>query len=163
MAVGLFALFIGKLPDHRLVLLTLAFGGLGHLVYGILRRHEQTWLSRTIRRPSRPGYFGKTTCCQVRLPQTQKAVTLPWWPVCVFLYVEVRSYLIPVMQYVQDGQEELLSQTFHLNVVPVSNLDTSFSASRRGSVNGEMHKPRRVASDSTVPQTSPRSVVVLLE
>ncbi|KAG1754628.1 hypothetical protein EDB19DRAFT_1892588 [Suillus lakei] len=61
-----------------------------------------------------------------------------------------------VARYVQDGQEELLTQTFHLNIVPVSNLDTSFSASRRGSMNGEMHRPRRVASDSTVPQTSPR-------
>ncbi|KAG1756645.1 uncharacterized protein EDB91DRAFT_1041221 [Suillus paluster] len=63
-----------------------------------------------------------------------------------------------IARYVQDGQEELLTQTFHLNIVPVSNLDTSFPASRRGSMNGEMHKPRRVASDSTVPQTSPRTL-----
>ncbi|KAG0699648.1 hypothetical protein DFH29DRAFT_808728 [Suillus ampliporus] len=54
-----------------------------------------------------------------------------------------------VARYVQDGQEELLTQTFHLNIVPVSNLDTSFSASRRGSMNGEMHKPRRMTNDST--------------
>ncbi|KAG2041624.1 hypothetical protein BDR03DRAFT_945266 [Suillus americanus] len=64
--------------------------------------------------------------------------------------------VVACVRYVQDGQEELLTQTFHLNIVPVSNLDTSFSASRRGSMNGEMHKPRRVATDSTVPQASPR-------
>ena len=80
-----------------------------------------------------------------------------------FLCVNLHSYLIPTMQYVQDGQEELLTQTFYLNIVPVSNLDTSFSASRRGSMNEEMHKPRRMASDSTVPQTSPRSVAVLFQ
>ncbi|KAH7929714.1 hypothetical protein BV22DRAFT_1056231 [Leucogyrophana mollusca] len=62
-------------------------------------------------------------------------------------------------RYVQDGQEETLSQTFHLNIAPVSTLDTSFSASRRGSMNGDVHKPRRVASDSTVPQAaSPRTL-----
>lgn len=42
MALGLFALFIGKWLARRLVLLTLAFGGLGHLVYGIHRHRDRT-------------------------------------------------------------------------------------------------------------------------
>ncbi|KAH7913761.1 hypothetical protein BJ138DRAFT_1001713 [Hygrophoropsis aurantiaca] len=58
-------------------------------------------------------------------------------------------------RFVQEGQEEKLSQTFHLNIAPVSTLDTSFSASRRSSLNDDSHKPRRVTSDSAVPQSVP--------
>ncbi|EGN93276.1 hypothetical protein SERLA73DRAFT_145813, partial [Serpula lacrymans var. lacrymans S7.3] len=62
-------------------------------------------------------------------------------------------------RFVQDGQEELLSQCLHLNIAPMSTLDTSFSASRRGSLTSDIPRPRRVASDSVVPQsTSPRSL-----
>ncbi|KAF9218248.1 hypothetical protein BS17DRAFT_742446 [Gyrodon lividus] len=64
-----------------------------------------------------------------------------------------------VARYIQDGVEEKLTQTFHLNIAPVSAIDTSFPAPRRSSLNGDIHKPRRVSGDTTVPQlTPPRSV-----
>ncbi|KAH7889397.1 hypothetical protein F5I97DRAFT_1800618 [Phlebopus sp. FC_14] len=58
-------------------------------------------------------------------------------------------------RYVQDGVEEKLTQTFHLNIAPVSTLDTSFPSSRRSSLNGDIHKPRRVSNDATAPQLTP--------
>ncbi|KIJ69022.1 hypothetical protein HYDPIDRAFT_105583 [Hydnomerulius pinastri MD-312] len=61
-----------------------------------------------------------------------------------------------VARYVQDGVDEKLTQTFHLNIAPVSStLDTSFPGSRRSSLNGDIHKPRRVSSDTTIPQVTP--------
>ncbi|KAF9246151.1 hypothetical protein BU15DRAFT_39764 [Melanogaster broomeanus] len=58
-----------------------------------------------------------------------------------------------VARYIQDGVEEKLTQTFHLNIAPVSALDT-FPA-RRSSLNGDVHKPKRLSSDMTVPQSTP--------
>ncbi|KAG2158240.1 uncharacterized protein EDB93DRAFT_1238030 [Suillus bovinus] len=140
--------------------------------------HDGTWSFRPFHRKvagSPPGvaYVGLRWSWAPRIwdPQasrsnlivTYSSPSLPSW---LFWEDDVLSGTPPpdaescditvVARYVQDGQEELLTQTFHLNIVPVSNLDTSFSASRRGSMNGEMHKPRRVTSDSTVPQASPR-------
>ncbi|KAI0273308.1 hypothetical protein BC834DRAFT_965863 [Gloeopeniophorella convolvens] len=57
-------------------------------------------------------------------------------------------------RFTQDGKEEFLSQTVHINIAPVANVDTSFSStSRRPSLVGE--GSRRIASDSVIPQTSP--------
>ncbi|KAH9998093.1 hypothetical protein BJV74DRAFT_768010 [Russula compacta] len=57
-------------------------------------------------------------------------------------------------RFMQDGKEEFLSQTVHITIAPVANVDTSFSStSRRPSLVGEV--PRRLASDSVVSQTSP--------
>ncbi|KAI6150493.1 hypothetical protein BKA82DRAFT_3975831 [Pisolithus tinctorius] len=53
--------------------------------------------------------------------------------------------------FVQDGVEERLTQTFHLNVAPVSTLDTSFPGSRRGSMNGDVHRPKRVCGPNLTP------------
>ncbi|KAG2349755.1 hypothetical protein BDR05DRAFT_955617 [Suillus weaverae] len=140
--------------------------------------HDGTWTFRPFHRKvagSPPGvaYVGLRWSWAPRIwdPQASRSnlivtYTSPSLPSWLFWEDDVLSGTPPpdaescditvVACYVQDGQEELLTQTFHLNIVPVSNLDTSFSASRRGSMNGEMHKPRRVTSDSTVPQTSPR-------
>ncbi|KAI6118844.1 hypothetical protein EV401DRAFT_1862452 [Pisolithus croceorrhizus] len=61
--------------------------------------------------------------------------------------------------FVQDGVEERLTQTFHLNVAPVSTLDASFAGSRRGSLNGDVHKPKGISIDGTTPSiTPPRSL-----
>lgn len=61
--------------------------------------------------------------------------------------------------FVQDGVEERLTQTFHLNVAPVSTLDTSFADSRRGSLNGDVHKPNGISIDGITPSvTPPRSL-----
>ncbi|KIK98718.1 hypothetical protein PAXRUDRAFT_823568 [Paxillus rubicundulus Ve08.2h10] len=60
-----------------------------------------------------------------------------------------------VARYIQDGVEEKLTQTFHLNIAPVSTLDASFPAPRRSSLNGDIHKPRRISSDTTVSQVTP--------
>lgn len=61
--------------------------------------------------------------------------------------------------FVQDGVEERLTQTFHLNVAPVSTLDASFAGSRRGSLNGDVHKPKGISIDGTIPSiTPPRSL-----
>jgi len=57
-------------------------------------------------------------------------------------------------RFMQDGKEEFLSQTVHITIAPVANVDTSFpSMSRRASLVGE--GPRRLTNDSAVPQTSP--------
>ncbi|KAG2157230.1 hypothetical protein DEU56DRAFT_763573 [Suillus clintonianus] len=142
--------------------------------------HDGTWTFRPFHRKvagSPPGvaYVGLRWSWAPRIwdPQASRSNLIvtygsPSLPSWLFWEDDVLSGTPPpeaescditvVARYVQDGQEELLTQTFHLNIVPVSNLDTSFSASRRGSMNGEMHKPRRVASDSTVPQTSPRTL-----
>lgn len=54
-------------------------------------------------------------------------------------------------QFMQDGKEEFLSQTVHITIAPVTNVDTSFSStSRRPS----LVECRRI-SDTIVPQTSP--------
>ncbi|TDL21587.1 hypothetical protein BD410DRAFT_771531, partial [Rickenella mellea] len=52
---------------------------------------------------------------------------------------------------IQDGREEMLVQTFHINIAPMSGSDTSFAASRRPSLTND---PRRVNSDSVLPQAS---------
>ncbi|KAL4067913.1 hypothetical protein J3A83DRAFT_4097625 [Scleroderma citrinum] len=66
-------------------------------------------------------------------------------------------------RFVQDGVEEKLSQTFFLNVAPVSTLDTAFPGSRRGSLSGDVHKPRRVSSDqSLIPPRSLRTTAAAL-
>ncbi|KAF7969280.1 hypothetical protein HWV62_27811 [Athelia sp. TMB] len=54
-----------------------------------------------------------------------------------------------------DGKDELLTQTVHVNIAPMSTLDTSFSTSRRPSLISEVTNPRRVTSDSAVPQLIP--------
>ncbi|KAI6045711.1 hypothetical protein EDC04DRAFT_2558950 [Pisolithus marmoratus] len=59
--------------------------------------------------------------------------------------------------FVQDGVEERLTQTFHLNVAPVSTLDTSFAGSRRGSLNGDVHRPKRISIDSFSQSITPPS------
>jgi hypothetical protein len=62
-------------------------------------------------------------------------------------------------KFVQDGKEECLIQTVHLNIAPMSTLDSSFSASRRPSTAGDISNLRRGASDTVVPQHTPRSLV----
>ncbi|KAG2078184.1 hypothetical protein BDR04DRAFT_1042661 [Suillus decipiens] len=146
--------------------------------------HDGTWSFRPFHRKvagSPPGvaYVGLRWSWAPRIwdPQASRSnlivtYTSPSLPSWLFWEDDVLSGTPPpdaescditvVARYVQDGQEELLTQTFHLNIVPVSNLDTSFSASRRGSMNGEMHKPRRVTSDSTVLQPSPRTSTLTL-
>ncbi|KAI6005680.1 hypothetical protein EDD15DRAFT_2154684 [Pisolithus albus] len=55
--------------------------------------------------------------------------------------------------FVQDGVEERLTQTFHLNVAPVSTLDSSFPGSRRDSLNGDVHKPNGISIDGITPRS----------
>ncbi|KAF8447522.1 hypothetical protein L210DRAFT_3472398 [Boletus edulis BED1] len=58
-------------------------------------------------------------------------------------------------RYIQDGVEEQLIQTFHLSIAPVSTLDGSIPAPRRSSMNGDLHKARRISSDMSLPQLTP--------
>ncbi|KAH9035503.1 hypothetical protein EDB85DRAFT_1863052 [Lactarius pseudohatsudake] len=60
-------------------------------------------------------------------------------------------------RFMQDGQEDFLSQTVHITIAPVTNVDTSFSSSRRPS----LVESRRI-SDTIVPQTSPPRPPLLL-
>ena len=62
--------------------------------------------------------------------------------------------LLPIVllhQFMQDGKEEFLSQTVHITIAPVTNVDTSFSSSSR---RPSLVESRRI-SDTIVPQTSP--------
>ncbi|KAI0064482.1 hypothetical protein BV25DRAFT_1762514, partial [Artomyces pyxidatus] len=57
-------------------------------------------------------------------------------------------------RFVQDGVEEFLTQTVHVGIAPMSNVDNNFGTpSRRPSLVGE--GARRIASDSVVPQVAP--------
>ncbi|OCH88184.1 hypothetical protein OBBRIDRAFT_734909 [Obba rivulosa] len=58
-------------------------------------------------------------------------------------------------RFMQDGKEELLTHTVHITIAPVNNVDTSFAASRRPSLVGDVHNPRRILSDSVVSTTTP--------
>jgi hypothetical protein len=59
--------------------------------------------------------------------------------------------IVLLHQFMQDGNEEFLSQTVHITIAPVTNVDSSFSStSRRPS----LVESRRI-SDTMVPQTSP--------
>ncbi|KAI0321664.1 hypothetical protein OF83DRAFT_1168298 [Amylostereum chailletii] len=56
-------------------------------------------------------------------------------------------------RFVQDGKDEFLSQTVHIAIAPMSNVDTNFApSSRRPSLAGE--SSRRIQSDSVVSQAS---------
>jgi len=60
-----------------------------------------------------------------------------------------------VARYLQDGVEEQLAQSFHLSIAPVSTLDGPIPAPRRSSMNGDIHKARRISSDMSIPQLTP--------
>ena len=54
------------------------------------------------------------------------------------------------MQFIQDGKEELLTHTVHITIAPMAAVDSSFTPSRRPSLVGDIHNPRRIMSDSIV-------------
>ncbi|KAI0086175.1 hypothetical protein BDY19DRAFT_895201 [Irpex rosettiformis] len=58
-------------------------------------------------------------------------------------------------RFTQDGKEEVLSHTVHVNIAPMTAVDASFTPSRRPSLVGDALNPRRIMSDSVVTQTSP--------
>ncbi|KAI0345366.1 hypothetical protein BDW22DRAFT_1406070 [Trametopsis cervina] len=62
-------------------------------------------------------------------------------------------------RFIQDGQEETLSHTVHVNIAPMTAVDASYAPSRRPSLVGDMLNPRRVMSDSVLPQTSPPRLI----
>lgn len=49
----------------------------------------------------------------------------------------------------------MLSHTVHVNIAPMTAVDASFTPSRRPSLVGDVHNPRRVMSDSILPQPAP--------
>ncbi|KAG8217867.1 hypothetical protein J3R82DRAFT_6033 [Butyriboletus roseoflavus] len=64
-----------------------------------------------------------------------------------------------VARYIQEGVEEQLTQSFHLSIAPISTIDGSFPAPSRSSMNGDVHKARRISSDMSASQiTPPRSL-----
>lgn len=58
-------------------------------------------------------------------------------------------------RFLQDGQEEILSHTVHVTIAPMASVDSTFTPSRRPSLVGDVHNPRRILSDSMVGQTAP--------
>ena len=50
----------------------------------------------------------------------------------------------------QDGKEELLTHTVHITIAPMAAVDSTFTPSRRPSLVGDIHNPRRILSDSVV-------------
>jgi hypothetical protein len=70
----------------------------------------------------------------------------------------------PSMQFIQDGKEESLNHTVHVNVAPMANLDPTGSTLRRPSLTSltsDLGDPRRIASDSMIPQSMPTRWVLL--
>lgn len=70
----------------------------------------------------------------------------------------------PRMQFMQDGKEEVLTHTVHITIAPMAAVDSSFTPSRRPSLVGDIHNPRRIMSDSVVssvaqPNAAPRYVL----
>lgn len=69
------------------------------------------------------------------------------------------SLLNFVLQFMQEGKEELLTHTVHITIAPMASVDSTFTPSRRPSLVDDVHNARRVLSDSVVAQTTPpRSV-----
>lgn len=64
----------------------------------------------------------------------------------------------------QDGKEELLTHTVHITIAPMAAVDSTFTPSRRPSLVGDIHNPRRIMSDSVVngvpPPTNTQRCVV---
>ncbi|KAI0831256.1 hypothetical protein BC628DRAFT_1407775 [Trametes gibbosa] len=61
-------------------------------------------------------------------------------------------------RFIQDGKEEVLTHTVHITIAPMAAVDSSFTPSRRPSLVGDIHNPRRIMSDSVVagvPQPTP--------
>ena len=65
----------------------------------------------------------------------------------------------------QDGKEELLTHTVHITIAPMAAVDSTFTPSRRPSLVGDIHNPRRIMSDPVVngvpPPTNTQRCVVL--
>ncbi|OSD01562.1 hypothetical protein PYCCODRAFT_1445566 [Trametes coccinea BRFM310] len=64
-------------------------------------------------------------------------------------------------RFMQDGKEEVLTHTVHITIAPMAAVDSSFTPSRRPSLVGDIHNPRRIMSDSIVagvaqPPAAPR-------
>ncbi|KAI8998678.1 hypothetical protein BD414DRAFT_407224 [Trametes punicea] len=64
-------------------------------------------------------------------------------------------------RFMQDGKEEVLTHTVHITIAPMAAVDSSFTPSRRPSLVGDIHNPRRIMSDSVVagvpqPPAAPR-------
>ncbi|EJF65814.1 hypothetical protein BD309DRAFT_848533 [Dichomitus squalens] len=53
-------------------------------------------------------------------------------------------------RFMQDGKEELLTHTVHITIAPMAAVDSTFTPSRRPSLVGDVHNPRRILSDSIV-------------
>ncbi|KAI0709184.1 hypothetical protein C8Q76DRAFT_101609 [Earliella scabrosa] len=53
-------------------------------------------------------------------------------------------------RFMQDGKEELLTHTVHITIAPMAAVDSTFTPSRRPSLVGDIHNPRRILSDSIV-------------
>ncbi|KAI0780987.1 hypothetical protein BD413DRAFT_464005 [Trametes elegans] len=53
-------------------------------------------------------------------------------------------------RFMQDGKEEMLTHTVHITIAPMAAVDSSFTPSRRPSLVGDIHNPRRIMSDSVV-------------
>ena len=64
--------------------------------------------------------------------------------------VGLTESLHPRLQFIQDGKEEVLTHTVHITIAPMAAVDASFTPSRRPSLVGDIHNPRRIMSDSVV-------------
>ncbi|RPD66085.1 hypothetical protein L226DRAFT_542753 [Lentinus tigrinus ALCF2SS1-7] len=53
-------------------------------------------------------------------------------------------------RFIQDGKEEVLTHTVHITIAPMAAVDSTFTPSRRPSLVGDIHNPRRIMSDSVV-------------
>jgi len=58
-------------------------------------------------------------------------------------------------RFIQDGKEEFLSHTVHVTIAPMASVDSTFTPSRRPSLVGDAHNPRRILSDPVVAQSTP--------
>lgn len=150
---------IASLRDLRLGLRTSACDGNGLHTCGIRRPRGPTYRSSSRRHLYPVGCRGRTACWVEFRRQMGKAA-MSWSKPgyvrsTVVFFVRARAYRAPFSsQFIQDGVEELLTQSFHINVAPMATTnDLSFSSSRRPSLSGETHNPRRVNSDSIVPQS----------
>ncbi|KAJ3476268.1 hypothetical protein NLI96_g11276 [Meripilus lineatus] len=66
-------------------------------------------------------------------------------------------------RFMQDGKEEVLTHTVHISIAPMAAVDASFAPSRRPSLVGDVQLPRRVMSDTVLPQTNPTRFVPSLK
>ncbi|KAI0670429.1 hypothetical protein C8Q78DRAFT_1070030 [Trametes maxima] len=148
-----------------------------HIWHVDAKKSEGGWLFRPFRRklagtPPGVAYVGlrwtwtpriwDPQASRANMPVTYSSPSLPAWlswkedSLTGIPPPDAQSCDVTVeARFVQDGKEEALTHTVHITIAPMAAVDASFTPSRRPSLVGDIHNPRRILSDSVVAGVAP--------